>query len=793
MESYQRSYPYFCQLQILHDIEYLSSAALSNVDVDRLIDKRIQRTLPDFDIREQMISSQRVALEIIGLPSSAGKTWFLLANEAKLKKRFDLASSALLHSKRFDELVSSIEQAKLLHEKGDVYSAIELLTYTQSLLDTYKSSNQAKESLSLWKAEILISLGQWLQQTSSQKSSVVTSYFKKAAESQGGNEKAYFFLASYLDKVLQLSLKEPSVEPEATPQIGSKRSTRLQQLCDSIFTQQSLTVYSSTMQNYAAAVIHGHEYIFQSLPRFVTLWMNYSALWYSQMLSQEDQKKGQLAMQFMRWMEAWISKVPAYKWFTVLPQVVSRICQKDSHFDFVAKVLEIVLVNYPRQAVWYVGVLVTYSQIDRKKRALEVIKLALKAMTAENRDLINLSLNVFAQFLRLCEQTVDSTSLKIKMSKYFSSLHRAAPYDVLVPTQSALTPSLPESHGNDFRHNFNAFGSTFITISRFDDEIEIMRSKEKPKKIGILGSDGHKYYFLCKAEKKGDMRKNSRMIELASMINRLLNKDSSSRFRNLNMKTFAVIPFEERCGIIEWVPQTSGLRHTIERTIRNEGNTVFSKEEVKAVYNTSTSRLIAFRTLLQLIPPQLHRWFVHNFHSASSWMEARLKFTRSVAVWSMVGYLVGLGDRHGDNILLDQTTGECMHVDFDCLFDAGKFLNEPEVVPFRLTQNLVDSMGITGVEGNFRVSAEKTLKVLRGNRDLLMNVLDSFVHDPLVEWTSANLDSKLIMSTIDNRLKGKFSSESLPLSVEGQVQLLIEEATSPDNLSRMYIWWTPWM
>ena len=35
----------------------------------------------------------------------------------------------------------------------------------------------------------------------------------------------------------------------------------------------------------------------------------------------------------------------------------------------------------------------------------------------------------------------------------------------------------------------------------------------------------------------------------------------------------------------------------------------------------------------------------------------------------MVGHIVGLGDRHGENILLDATTGDCVHVDFAFLFD----------------------------------------------------------------------------------------------------------------------------
>ena len=36
---------------------------------------------------------------------------------------------------------------------------------------------------------------------------------------------------------------------------------------------------------------------------------------------------------------------------------------------------------------------------------------------------------------------------------------------------------------------------------------------------------------------------------------------------------------------------------------------------------------------------------------------------------SMVGYILGLGDRHGENILFDSTTGDCFHVDFNCLFN----------------------------------------------------------------------------------------------------------------------------
>jgi len=43
-------------------------------------------------------------------------------------------------------------------------------------------------------------------------------------------------------------------------------------------------------------------------------------------------------------------------------------------------------------------------------------------------------------------------------------------------------------------------------------------------------------------------------------------------------------------------------------------------------------------------------------------------------------------------------------------------------------------MGVTGYDGVFRKAGEVTMRLLRANTDTLMSVLESFIHDPLVEW-----------------------------------------------------------
>lgn len=52
---------------------------------------------------------------------------------------------------------------------------------------------------------------------------------------------------------------------------------------------------------------------------------------------------------------------------------------------------------------------------------------------------------------------------------------------------------------------------------------------------------------------------------------------------------------------------------------------------------------------------------------------SRLAYAHTTAVMSMVGYILGLGDRHGENILFDSTNGDCVHVDFNCLFNRVWF------------------------------------------------------------------------------------------------------------------------
>ena len=107
---------------------------------------------------------------------------------------------------------------------------------------------------------------------------------------------------------------------------------------------------------------------------------------------------------------------------------------------------------------------------------------------------------------------------------------------------------------------------------------------------------------------------------------------------------------------------------------------------------------------------------------------------------SMVGYILGLGDRHPSNILLDRFSGKIIHIDFgDCFESAMRREKYPEKIPFRLTRMLQKAMEVSGIEGNFRTICENTMRVMRANKDSLLAILEAFVYDPLLSFRLLNL------------------------------------------------------
>lgn len=128
-----------------------------------------------------------------------------------------------------------------------------------------------------------------------------------------------------------------------------------------------------------------------------------------------------------------------------------------------------------------------------------------------------------------------------------------------------------------------------FSLSGFEDTIEVLSSLQRPKKIVIRGSDGQLYPFLCKSQ--DDLRVDSRCLDFCHLFNKCLKKNSETRGRQLNIRTYAVYPINERCGLIEWLPNLCTFRSLVTKFYRQRSSNFseVSNREIK-VYGNSKDK-----------------------------------------------------------------------------------------------------------------------------------------------------------------------------------------------------------
>jgi len=96
-----------------------------------------------------------------------------------------------------------------------------------------------------------------------------------------------------------------------------------------------------------------------------------------------------------------------------------------------------------------------------------------------------------------------------------------------------------------------------------------MPSLQRPKKIVFRGSNGKLYAMMCKP--KDDLRKDSKVMEVNNVVNWYLKRTNESRQRQLYVRTYAVVPLNEECGLLEWVPNLQGYRQAVLSLYKEKG------------------------------------------------------------------------------------------------------------------------------------------------------------------------------------------------------------------------------
>ncbi|XP_053678248.1 serine/threonine-protein kinase Smg1 [Anopheles nili] len=376
------------------------------------------------------------------------------------------------------------------------------------------------------------------------------------------------------------------------------------------------------------------------------------------------------------------------------------------------------------------------------------------------------------------------TQLQQRSQKRFSFFLRLS--DVS-PNLLRLAHTAIAMPGIDTTHT----GQAPVLIRSVDNNIQILPTKTRPKKLTFCGNNGRRFGYLSKGLE--DLHLDERIMQFLSIANLMMTKsiDCNGNVTHYRAEHYSVIPLGPRSGLITWVDNTVPIFSLYKKWLQREASQ--NKESKGAIrpselfYNKLTPLLHSHGIkanasrrewpleVLKQVLAELQQETPRDLltkelwcHSAttSSWRHVTRSYSLSLAVMSVIGYIIGLGDRHLDNMLVKLATGEIVHIDYNVCFEKGKTLRVPEKVPFRMTPNLEEALGVTGIEGTFRLACEHVLKSLKKGRETLLTLLEAFVYDPLVDWAiGEEIGSGLPMTATDITVSTAAAASNAPGSV----------------------------
>ncbi|XP_059060370.1 serine-protein kinase ATM-like [Achroia grisella] len=569
---------------------------------------------------------------------------------------------------------------------------------------------------------------------------------------------------------------------------------------------------NSAMRHYLLSLQQCEENIL-SVFRVISLWFDNPSL----VLLEGEHKFQDL-----------LDRIPSRKFITVLPQLAPRLSNENTAFaENLRKIIKRCALEHPHHTL---PILFSLKNSDKDQYILNFSIGASnrtqysrskepRVMAAENlvREVANESdrlSTIVSQMERMSEAMISFANYKVKSKEPKQIVPSAENITSLGRLDAIIIPTVSIPIRNDCNYN------NLPTLASFDKNFELVGGINFPKKISCRSSDGSLKILLIKG--KDDLRQDAVMQQVFNIVNTLLEKNAITSRNKLTIRTYKVVPMSRRSGVLEWCEGTipigtyltgsngAHVRYRPQDITGNVARQKFAKCHEEG--RSNDIKLRVFLGILKEFKPVFHYFFTEHYLDPVTWYERRSLYTKSVAASSMVGYILGLGDRHVQNILIDKKSAEVIHIDFGYAFDQGKILRTPETVPFRLTQDIIAGFGCSGVEGIFRRCCEKTMQLLRDNQETLLTILEVLLCDPLYSLTSRqNVQSaagnaavymagsdrhhlaERALLAVNSKLSGTEGGIAGGVSVPGQVARLIHTATDPANLCRLFPGWQPYL
>ncbi|GIQ80403.1 hypothetical protein KIPB_001198 [Kipferlia bialata] len=383
-----------------------------------------------------------------------------------------------------------------------------------------------------------------------------------------------------------------------------------------------------------------------------------------------------------------------------------------------------------------------------------------------------------------------------------------------LPENQCLLPILVTMHPNPslpsaYRRNDTLLPcmADYALYSVKTGSVHVFRSKAAPVRILVVSTSGSTHNLLVKV--KDDLRIDARVFELMRRTNELL-ETSGSWQSECRLKPYFACPLavqkgnSPRVGVLEMLPNGDTMNKDIQAQYNGYMPTVteYTQAEAQFIKRHAASNQTGAPDMEQFFkgfvndPKHRPKWGLRwlNYPSLREWTVHKERFTSSLALWSALGYLLDLGDRHLENILISSVTSDIMHIDFEAVFGHAHYLPVVERVPFRLTPNVIHCLGTVGVRGGFLAGLEDALVTFKAGQASIRGSLESLMFAGMrqdADTPYLGLGAEASIRAVIRRINGDHRGS--PLEPGVLALALTTEASDPAVLAQMFVGWNPFV
>ncbi|KAI9006944.1 kinase-like domain-containing protein [Hyaloraphidium curvatum] len=281
------------------------------------------------------------------------------------------------------------------------------------------------------------------------------------------------------------------------------------------------------------------------------------------------------------------------------------------------------------------------------------------------------------------------------------------------------------------------------------DKATLFRSVLTPLRISFRCVDGQEYPVMFKAG--DDLRQDQLVIQILTLMDKLLRKENL----DLKLTPYKVLATGPDHGLVQYIPSLS-----LAAILEEYGSLLAYLRE----HNREDTAADTYG-----ISPVVMDTYI-----------------KSCAAYCVITYLLGVGDRHMDNLLLSPS-GNLFHVDFSFILGRDP---KPFPPPMKLAKEMVEAMGGASSQHyqQFKSYCFLSFSILRKSANLILNLFALMVN-------SAIPDIKIEPDKAVLKVQDKFR---LDLSEEEAVQYfqtLINDSVGalfPQVMERIHQWAQYW-